>query len=384
MSDSKQKTRQNAYWEIAVQRAQRAHRSPLFHDVVRLHDLFTAERDERVSGYLREPGLRRAYVGYFAPLNAVKIAALLKVLESEASLPAWRAPRVLDLGAGPLSGIAGAWFRYGQLGTSHAIDIASRAMEDGRSLLREAGANADAVSVQVGSLAAPWKPPFAKADLVILANVLNEVGDPRRDLEKRLDIVRRALSRVDTGGRLLIVEPGTRVHGRALSHLRDEILESEIGGVLAPCRGTMPCPLLRRKGDWCHHDLVYEPVESVRKLERQARLQKQFLKLSYLLVARKDDAQIVSKATASDSLRLIGGMMSASDGQRRYACGDSGMVVLESKGRRLPDKLYRKHRGELCELRYPGVSVSPVTANSGARKHSRAKTRHSRKGGTKD
>lgn len=374
MSDLQQKERQNAYWEIALQRAQQAHRSPLFHDVVRLHDLFTAERDERVSGYLREPGLRRAYVGYFAPLNAVKIAALLKALEAEGALPVWTAPRVLDLGAGPLTGIAGAWFRYGNLGGAHAIDIAARAMEDGRLLLREAGANTAEVSVQVASLAAPWKPPFPNADLVILANVLNEVGDPRRDLEKRIEIVRRALSRVGRGGRLLIVEPGTRVHGRALSYLRDEILESGLGHVLAPCRGTMPCPVLKRKGDWCHHDLMYEPVDSARKLERQAKLQKKYLKLSYLLLAHPE----ADEARSNNGLRMIGGLMNAPDKQRRYACGDSGMVVLESKGRRLPAALCSMSRGDLYARSQPGVAVVPVEGNVSPR-HPKQRPKSSKK-----
>lgn len=360
--DLNQKVREQKFWQIALTRAQQAHRTPLFHDVARLHALFTEERDSRASGYLREPGMRRAYVGYFAPLNAVKIAALLRQLEGEGLLPRWQAPRVLDLGAGPLTGIAGVWLHFGALGQSHAIDIAARAMEDGRSILRESGADTQDISLQVGALASPWDAHSQQRDLVIVANVLNEMGDPRRDQQKRADIVRRALARLAPGGRLLVVEPGTRVHGRALQQLRDEVLETGLGNVLAPCRGDMPCPLLKRRGDWCHHDLPFDPPEGVQKLERQAKLEKTNLKLSYLLVSKATDDTLAVHVGNDPGYRLIGGVMSASDGQRRYACGGEGLVVLEATKRRLPPALCSLPRGALCQQQLPlGVRCSPMS-----------------------
>jgi hypothetical protein len=105
---------------------------------------------------------------------------------------------------------------------------------------------------------------------------------------------------------------------------------------------------------------MYEPVDSVRKLERQAKLQKRDLKLSYLLIAHPE----ADEGQTPKGLRLIGGLMNAPDKQRRYACGDSGMVVLESKGRRLPAALCKMSRGDLYARSLPGVAVVAVDENA--------------------
>lgn len=328
----------------ALASAQRAHRAPLARDVARLHGLFTHERSDRAAGYLREPALRRAYLGYFAPLNAVKVARLLVALQEERALALPDAPSVLDLGAGPLSGIAGAWIALGRLGPSVAVDLAEKAMADGRRLLEEAGALSDIASLELRtrSVTQSWAAPRDRADLVVLANVLNEIGDPRRDLDKRVRVVESALERLSEGGRVLIVEPGTRVHGRALQALRDRLVASERASVLAPCFGAARCPLLERSSDWCHHELPWDPPEELAALERAAGLEKTTLKLSYLVLAPPGQV-------AAEGMRLVGGTMRAGAPadvtERRYACGRGGLVVLRGRKGRLPAAVSRPLRG---------------------------------------
>lgn len=74
----------------AVEHARALHRSPLAPDVARLHRLFTSDRSERRPDYQRDPALRRAYLGFFLPHNAVKIALLLERARREGALSVHR------------------------------------------------------------------------------------------------------------------------------------------------------------------------------------------------------------------------------------------------------------------------------------------------------
>src|SRR5437870_13181457 len=65
-----------------------------------LSRLFTKQRDELGANYFADPALRRAYLLYFLPVNAAKVASLLREMPA---LPA-RPLRVLDVGIGPGAG----------------------------------------------------------------------------------------------------------------------------------------------------------------------------------------------------------------------------------------------------------------------------------------
>lgn len=336
--------------------AVQAHHTPLSLDVARLHALFTDERADRASGYLRDAAMRRAYLGYFAPLNAVKVAQLLQQLTTEGVLPRCEHPKILDLGAGPLSALAGAWIHYGALGACVAVDLAQRAMEDGRRMLDDAGATPtiDSLELRCRSVTGVFGSPDERADVVIMANVLNEVGDPRRDLERRVQIVERALSCTRPGGVVLVMDPGTRVHGRGLQQLRDALLDKRSADVIAPCSGAQRCPLLVRSSDWCHQELPWRPPPEIARLERAAGLQKQTLKFSFLLLRAPDPS---SRTLGSAGLRLVGGLMRSSDAERRYACSAEGLVTLQSRAKRLPWRVAGAHRGAWLSSSPPEVDV---------------------------
>ncbi len=345
----------DAVVNLAVGRARALHSSPLARDVGRLSRLFTTDRAERSQGYLRDPSARRAYLGFYVPLNAAKLALLLAQLVREGLAPAWEAPRVLDLGAGPWTGLLAVRAAAGALGASFAVDQAGGALEDGRALFEAAfpgeagriGTRVTSITTQAGA----WQPP-QPVDLVIMANVLNEIGDPRRAQEDRLVVIQSALDCLAPGGRLLIVEPGTRVHSRALMSIRDAVRERDIARVLAPCRGAPVCPLLRSAGDWCHQDIPWRSPDSFACLEREAQLPKDLLKLSHVLLARPDEAR-----EPEAGLRLVGGTMRDRDAvERRYGCGRDGLVTLVGS-KRLPPQVGAPPRGGLLPAVPPGAGV---------------------------
>src|SRR5207244_12364218 len=77
-----------------------------------LSRLFTKERNALGSDYFADPALRRAYLLYFLPVNAAKVASLLQEMPA---LPA-RPLRVLDVGSGPGAGALAVLYHLAQRG----------------------------------------------------------------------------------------------------------------------------------------------------------------------------------------------------------------------------------------------------------------------------
>ncbi|MBI1949105.1 MAG: hypothetical protein HYS27_25680 [Deltaproteobacteria bacterium] len=326
----------------AVEQARALHRSPLAPDVARLHRLFTSERAERRPDYQRDPALRRAYLGFFLPHNAVKIALLLERSRREGLLAVGDAPAILDVGAGPLTGIFGAWIAFGRLGRCVAVDAAAATMEAALPLLalvQHDGVERRTANVAV-SPAARWLGD-TRPDLVILANVLNELRDPRRGADTRERLLFELLAAVPPNGRVLVVEPATRVHGRALMLLRDRLVDGRRASVLSPCRGAPACPLLRRRGDWCHGELAWQPPREFGELARAAGIDKATLKESHLVLSPR------STPPPHAGARLVGGLMRDAAGvERRYGCGADGLLTLVGTPA-LPSAVAAAERGEL-------------------------------------
>jgi|GEM_PF-729001 len=328
--------------DTAIAVAKGKHKSKLAGDVRRLHGLLTAERDQRDAGYLRDAGMRRAYLGYYAPKNAIKIAHLLQQLHREGHLPDVK--RVLDLGCGPLSATMGAACVFDGLEEAVAVDLAKKSMEEGRALMRDIGIGMRP-RLEVASLTAPnrWNAERGGFDLVVLANVLNEMGDPRKGIAARQEVVEAALQRLSPDGVLLIVEPATQVHSRALMRLRDELVadvDSHGADVLAPCpSGVESCPMMQGGRDWCHADLPVERTPMWTKLETEAKIGTDTLKTSFLLLGR-------NAPSASSGVRLVGGVMRGRGApEGRYACSPAGLVTLQAKKGKLPAKVARPTRG---------------------------------------
>jgi SAM-dependent methyltransferase len=340
--------------EAAVAIASHRHPSSLHRDITRLSALFTHARGQRRHTYMQDPALRRAYLAFFVPHNVARIALLLLRARDEGHLPDTAAPRVLDVGAGPLTGMLACWAVWGHLGPSRAVDLARSALLDGQAVLRAVGADVDAVDLVDRSLLGPpssWLPQD-DADVVVAANVINEVGDPR-DIGPRLRLVQTLVRSLAPQGRLVVVEPAMRVEGRALLAVRDAIVEQNLATVLSPCRGAPRCPLLSTRGDWCHGDVTWQArPSSYRALETATGLAKASLAASHLLLAP------ASTPEPSAGLRLVGGLMRDAHGvERRYACGTSLVTLAGSP--RLSPRVQQAARGELVRDDAQGHPTKP-------------------------
>jgi len=133
--------------------------------------------------------------------------------------------------------------------------------------------------------------------------VLNELADERSTrggstLEQKLDkFMRKAAAATASQGRLFLLEPGTRLGGKLISLARGCALGTGFSP-LAPCTHNGPCPALGKNDDssrtrseaqysgWCHFTFPALHVpERLVQLSRQAKLEKQSLALSCLLLA---------------------------------------------------------------------------------------------------
>ncbi|MFZ9889111.1 MAG: small ribosomal subunit Rsm22 family protein [Myxococcota bacterium] len=341
--------RLRAVCDAGIRLAAERHSSPLAKDVQSLSRHFGAEKGSREAGYLRRPGERRAYLGWFAPRNAARVALLLRQLVEEGHLPPWERPAVLDLGAGPLSGLLGAWAAFGALGEAVAVDLAAPALADGEQLFASSGAVATRLQTRVASLQHPadWQ-LRGGLDLILVANAIGEVGDPRRAIPARAAVLSAAASHLAPGGRLLVLEPGTRIHGQALMRLRDRLVEAGQLRVLAPCTGAKTCPLLAAHGSWCHAEASWRPPPSVAALARESGLKATPLGYSYLLLGRDGGAP--------EGFRLVGGLMRARGTERRYVCSAAGLLEWSARGA-LPPQVSGAPRGRLLATCPPQVTT---------------------------
>lgn len=362
--------------EAAIAHARALHPAPLAPDVARLHRLFTSERAERRPDYMRDPALRRAYLGFFLPFNAVKIALLLDRVRAEGLIAAPASPTILDVGAGPLTGIFGAWIAWGRLGACVAVDAAPAPMEAALplcSVIEHGGVELRTANLAVEP-AVRWLRGL-RPHLALLANMLNELRDPRRGADTRERLLGDVVSALPADGRALVVEPATRVHGRALLSVRDRLVATRRATVLSPCRGADVCPLLRTAGDWCHGEHVGGMPRAFEELARAAGIDKATLKESHLLLGPR------TATPMHTGLRLVGGLMRDRGGvERRYGCGTRGLVTLRGQPA-LPAEVAAPERGALLAAVPHGleVEVTPSRARGApSARRGAAKGRRSR------
>src|SRR5213594_482234 len=111
--------------------------------VLTLSRLFTKQRDALDANYFADPALRRAYLLYFLPVNAAKVASLLREMPA---LPA-RPLRILDVGSGPGVGALAVLDHLSQRGDAahHGSEVI--AVDRSREALQEAEALWEQVSV---------------------------------------------------------------------------------------------------------------------------------------------------------------------------------------------------------------------------------------------
>lgn len=328
------------------------HRAELPYAIRDLSRLLTEDRALRRPDYMADPRFFSAYLHYFLPWNLVRMSRLFQGI----GMVLGDGARVIDLGSGPLTVPIAIWVGLPEMRkralTFTCVDLAPRSMRAGLALFE-----------QVAGPAAPWRFRLVKgsldaggasgADWVIAANAFNELDRSARSaarLERSAHLLARS---VKPGGRLLLIEPGTRWGGHAISMLRGMLLE--LGLVpLAPCPHDGECPMPgSTRGPWCHFNFdVRGAPRRLEALTARAGMPKEDLSLSFLVACRGEGA-------VSGGVRVVSQPFDVPGGIGVYGCADRGLALLTV--RRVVEA---PRPGRLLRVRWP--ENPEIDARSGA------------------
>ncbi|MBS1125943.1 MAG: hypothetical protein H6Q98_881 [Nitrospirae bacterium] len=301
-------------------------------DVARLSSLLTKERGSLPAAYLRDPGLRTAYLTYFLPPNLDKISVPLRELSLHPEKPLEQERlQVLDLGSGPGTAILGIrqFFARNRMRTRlecTAVDHVAENLKDAEVLFREQGgvagvpATLATVRSDIEAIAERSGGPF---DIIVLSNVLNELYLREEDrARKRTALVGRILEHLlAPAGSCIIIEPALRETSRDLLMVRDGIVDAGFR-VYSPCLVQGHCPALVNPKDWCHEDRPWDPPEIIAEIDSRIGLRKDSLKFSYVVLRK--DGRTLADTCGPGSLRVVSEPLVSKGKRELYLCGREG------------------------------------------------------------
>jgi ribosomal protein RSM22 (predicted rRNA methylase) len=305
-------------------------------EVVRLSRLLTKERANIPSAYLKDEGLRKAYLSYYLPSNLSKIHLPLKELSfHQENMLSKEHLRILDIGSGPGSATLGALKFLSRLEKKPVLEftVADHVAENLKdttalfaSYLERCHINASLHSMKTS---VEKLDPLLTGhyDLIILSNVLNELfrNDEER-IVRRIDILNEINDHfLAHDGSCIIVEPALHDTSREMLLVRDGLLAQGFH-VYSPCLINENCPALVNPKDWCHEDMPWEPPPIVKEIDKLAGLRKDSLKFSYV-VLRKDNLSLMDYY-GPDSFRIVSEPIISKGKIEFYMCGKGGRRLI--------------------------------------------------------
>jgi ribosomal protein RSM22 (predicted rRNA methylase) len=305
----------------------------------RLSRGLTRERELAGARYFEDPQLLGAYLLLYWPVSYAQARSILGELDHVSGT-------ALDVGSGPAP-LAAAALDAGAT-RALAIDRSAAALTVARALAEARG----------GGLATDrWEPskplPAGPFDLVLAGHVLNELHHD--DLDARAALVERMLARLAPDGVAIVIEPALRETSRALLGLRDRLVAAG-AAVRAPCLYRGSCPALARAGDWCHAERRWQPPPLVAELADAARLHRDTLKMSYLVLEAPRVAW--RQPPAGRVFRIVSEPLPQKGQHRFVGCGPEGRLPLV-----LPEKHVRDGNRAFVDLvRGDLVRVERLTA----------------------
>ena len=304
--------------------------------VARLSSLLTKDRESLPAVYLKDAGLRTAYVRYYLPPNMKKVSLALAELSLHPDrLLARDRLRILDLGSGPGTALLGVLAFFARRTERPQLDCVAvdRVVENLRtaeelfgSYRTNKGLSASLKTLRADLEAAEQlaEEPF---DLIILSNVLNELFPFDEDrLGKRLRVLQNILGRLLVPeGSCIIIEPALRTTSRELLEVRDQLLEQDFH-IYSPCLIGTRGPALENPRDWCHEDVPWDAPALIKEIDRLTGLRKDSLKFSHL-VLRKDYRSLVD-LFGPDSFRVVSEPLVTKGKIEFYLCGLGGRKLV--------------------------------------------------------
>ena len=319
---------------IGVQKLSNDELKALAADVMRLSKLLTKERGSLAAAYLRDEGLRRAYVRYFLPANIYKIHIPLTELSLHAkNLLSKERLRILDIGAGPGTSLLGVMEFFGRRAQRPAlefiaVDEVSENLREAEALFQEhrnehpINASLHIVKATAERLEHHLEGEF---EIIVLSNVLNELfpGDAEKTA-KRAEVLKGVLDRhLGPDGSCVIIEPALRGTSREMIEVVCNLLAKGFT-IYAPCPERAFREVLENPRDWYHEDVPWDPPALIREIDKLIGLRKDALKFSYA-VLRKDGLSLTD-VHGVDSCRIVSEPLASRGKIEFYLCGPGGRL----------------------------------------------------------
>lgn len=200
----------------------------------------------------------------------------------------------------------------------HLVDVAPEGLEESSALFEALGAGAPSVAVGdargvVPSGAGGVALPFSLREMV------------RREADPVRAAVRLLARWVDTlapGGRVYVVEAGTRRSARFLQEVRDAVAPQ--AEILAPCTGAARCPLLADPHDWCHFTWSLPLGPTAGRIAERAGRRSREQHFSWLVLGRRGEP----REQAPEALRVLEVRPRGRPKLEARLCGPEGLVVV--------------------------------------------------------
>lgn len=231
-----------------------------------------------------------AYMVYFFPLNVTRLLAVIE--ESFRDFPWESVNSIVDFGSGP--------------GTTHAA-LESSGLSPKKILSVEIDPKAIGLhrALELNAWPVEWAKELPRrlepGTLGVFSYSLLE--------ESRLE------HRLKEFDHLLIVTPSTRMQGRRLLEIREQI-QSQGFFSWAPCTHQQNCPLLHQsKPDWCHDRVSFRAPEWFQRLESHLPNYNHTLTFSYWFASRMQKPDFSPNAA-----RIIGDTLYEKGKVRQMIC----------------------------------------------------------------
>lgn len=302
-------------------------------NVARLSALLTKDREALPAAYLKDEGLRKAYIHYFLPSNIYKIHIPLKELSLHPKkILSKEKLRILDIGSGPGTATLGALEFFSVQGNRPileftAVDPVAENLRDAEAIFKDRSPKQATLTILKSGIEKMEPLIKGRFDIVILSNLLNEVAhsDAER-IAKRVAILKSLLSKfLVPDGSCIIIEPSLRDTSREMLMVRDGLLEEGLH-IYSPCLMGEKCPALDNPKDWCHEDIPWEPPAIVKEVDRLTGLRKDSLKFSYQ-VLRKDGLSLTD-IYGESSYRVVSDPLVSKGKTEFYICGRGGRRLI--------------------------------------------------------
>ena len=320
----------------------------------------TGNRKLSGAGYMEDVNYLGAYLLYYWPVSFLQISYAAQSDRSFFTelVKTKNEIRILDLGSGPGPATCALADILTKINPGIKIDatLVDSSTKAVSLAVRIIKADFNNVSVKAETFNFEKKNyvPEGKYDVIIMSHALNELWKSESNcLDKREAFLEKVTTMLTEDGILFLNEPAMLESSRNLIALRDRLIAKGLY-VHAPCTACSECPAFKAgENQTCHAEVMWNPIEPVASIAREAKLDRESVKMTYFIMSKKPSCE--EEEDRSEDFRIVSDGMLNKAGRVRYLlCNGTERIPFSAK----KDEEHAKKIGFFNLKRYDRVSVS--------------------------